>query len=94
MVLSSLADAHQNFGIDAWPKEIMTAGEQLQITPNIRNTFLHHPESRLYNYYGPTEAHGVTTLTLSTNAADWPNLPTIGYPIWNNQIYLLVASLS
>src|SRR5690606_32954898 len=34
-------------------KEIITAGEQLKITPQIREFFKKLPQCRLYNQYGP-----------------------------------------
>ncbi len=70
-------------------QEVMTAGEQLKITPQIAAFFSALPQCLLFNQYGPTECHVVTQLTLSGNPASWPSLPTIGYPI--DQVSVLVA---
>lgn len=74
-------------------KEITTAGEQLKITNNIRAFFNKIPGAVLYNHYGPSESHVVTSLTLSGNADLWPNLPTIGQAITNARVYLLNENL-
>jgi amino acid adenylation domain-containing protein len=69
--------------------DVITAGEQLRVTPEISAFFAHMQGCRLHNHYGPTETHVVTALTLSGDPADWPALPSIGRPIANTQIYLL-----
>ncbi len=69
--------------------EIMTAGEQLKITPQIRTFFNGLNGCKLYNQYGPTECHVVTELRLEGNPDHWPALPTIGKPIDNTAIYIL-----
>lgn len=74
-------------------QEVMTAGEQLKITPQIVKFFSRIPGAVLYNQYGPTEAHVVTELKLSGNPEVWPNLPTIGKEIYNTKIYILDEQL-
>src|SRR6266508_1854626 len=59
-------------------EHLITAGERLIITPAIRALFAAMPHCRLDNHYGPTEAHLVTSLTLSGDAATWPDVPSIG----------------
>jgi amino acid adenylation domain-containing protein len=70
-------------------KEVITAGEQLRITPEIKHLFKRLNGCRLHNHYGPTETHVVTALTLAEDPAEWPDLPSIGRPIANARIYLL-----
>ena len=70
-------------------QEVMTAGEQLKITPQLVNLFGSIQGCKLFNQYGPTEAHVVTQLVLEGNAANWPALPTIGKPISNTAIYII-----
>jgi amino acid adenylation domain-containing protein len=94
VVLSSLAETRNAFNIAAWPKDIFTAGEQLQITPEIRSAFLSHPESRLHNFYGPTEAHVVSNYSMPADPKDWIEFPPIGIPIDNTQLYILDSSLN
>lgn len=74
-------------------KEVMTAGEQLKITPQVENFFRGIPGCVLYNQYGPTECHVVTQLKLSGNPSRWPGLPNIGKPIANTDIYITDESL-
>ncbi len=70
-------------------REIITAGEQLQITDALRRFFKKQPSATLINQYGPSESHVVTAYTLVGSSNDWVTLPPIGKPIDNTQIYLL-----
>ncbi|WP_371876471.1 non-ribosomal peptide synthetase [Pseudoduganella chitinolytica] len=72
-------------------QDLITAGEQLRITPSIRQLFRHAPQARLHNHYGPTESHVVTAHVLASPADEWEDLPPIGAPIANSRIYLLDA---
>ncbi len=74
-------------------REVVTAGEQLQVTPEIRTFFAQMPGCRLYNHYGPTESHVVTSHELSGPVEEWPGLPPIGRPIANARIYLVDSRL-
>ena len=69
--------------------EVIVAGEQLRITDSIRKFFQRSPRCRLVNHYGPTESHVVTSFELPEEASSWTDLPPIGRPIANSQIYLL-----
>lgn len=85
-------------------RELITAGEQLQMTPALRQ-WLADSGMGLHNHYGPTESHVVTAHSLPalvaadsnvdgpSTCADWPALPPIGAPIANTRIYLLDAAL-
>ncbi|PHM72994.1 non-ribosomal peptide synthetase [Xenorhabdus sp. KJ12.1] len=68
---------------------IITAGEQLRITPTIQRFLQRAGHCRLHNHYGPTESHVVTSYTLDKEIEHWPVLPPIGRPIANDQIYIL-----
>ena len=70
-------------------REIITAGEQLKITPQISQLCDRLKDCTLHNHYGPSETHVVIAHTLSGAADDWPRLPPIGRPIANTQIYVL-----
>lgn len=74
-------------------KEITTAGEQLKITPAIRNFFSKLNNAFLYNHYGPSETHVVSSLTLAGDPAVWPNLPSIGQAIDNCALLILDEKL-
>ena len=50
-------------------KDIVTTGEQLLITPPIRELFNRLPDCTLHNHYGPSETHVVTALTLGADPA-------------------------
>ncbi|MEH2337088.1 amino acid adenylation domain-containing protein [Nostoc sp.] len=70
-------------------REIITAGEQLQITPAISQWLSKLGNCILHNHYGPSESHVVTTFTLTNSVDTWPLLPPIGKPIANTQIHIL-----
>jgi len=89
--LTEAADAEKYF--PACLKEVMTAGEQLKITPQIVRFFSALPGSVLYNQYGPTETHVVTQLILDGDASKWPPLPSIGIPIDETEILILDEEL-
>lgn len=72
-------------------KEVMTAGEQLKVTPQLRTFFQRLSPCVLYNQYGPTECHVVTQLALSGDSLQWPDLPGIGTPIDHIEIFILDA---
>ena len=90
VALQALAEAAVSAG--RFPtdlREIMTAGEQLKITPQLAQFFGALPDCTLANQYGPTECHVVSELRLVGPPASWPALPTIGQPIANTTIYIL-----
>ncbi|WP_162141563.1 amino acid adenylation domain-containing protein [Lunatimonas lonarensis] len=75
-------------------REVMTAGEQLQVTPQVVAFFQQLDGALLFNQYGPTETHVVTELRLEGDPANWPALPGIGKPIDNTTIILLDEQLN
>jgi amino acid adenylation domain-containing protein len=84
--LAEMADAQGR--VPTTLHEVQTAGEALRITPALRRWFsaLGVP---LYNHYGPSETHVVTSLMLAGDPAEWPLLPSIGVPVANTQCYVL-----
>jgi amino acid adenylation domain-containing protein len=70
-------------------REIITAGEQLKVTPDIGKFFEKLDGCTLQNQYGPTESHVVTAFTLTGPPGEWPTLPPIGRPISNTSVFVL-----
>jgi acyl-coenzyme A synthetase/AMP-(fatty) acid ligase/acyl carrier protein len=70
-------------------REIITAGEQLHITPPISALFSRLSDCKLRNQYGPSETHVVSAFTPAGSPSDWSPLPSIGQPIANCKIYIL-----
>src|SRR5215217_4230891 len=70
-------------------RELMVGGEQLQITSDIVKLFARLKDCTLYNHYGPSETHVVTSFTLPPDSKTWPVLPPLGRPIANTEMYLL-----
>jgi amino acid adenylation domain-containing protein/thioester reductase-like protein len=94
VALRQLAEVSQLEGtVPSSLKEVITAGEQLRITPAIVHWFTQMPQCTLHNHYGPSETHVVTAFTLIGSPQEWSVLPSIGRPITNTQIYLLDAQL-
>jgi len=89
VALQQLAEAAERGGTEAPSlREVVTAGDQLQITPQIARLF-RTDLRRLQNQYGPSETHVATAHTLTGPTEKWPPLPPIGRPIANTRIYLL-----
>ncbi|WP_208859776.1 non-ribosomal peptide synthetase, partial [Xanthomonas prunicola] len=72
-------------------RQVLTAGEQLRITPAIRAFFAARPACRLHNYYGPTETHVASAHRLPADTAQWPLLPPIGTALPRTPLYVLDA---
>ncbi|AVT99226.1 non-ribosomal peptide synthetase [Xanthomonas oryzae] len=72
-------------------KQVLTAGEQLRITPAIRAFFAARPACRLHNYYGPTETHVASVHPLPLATDQWPLLPPIGAALPRTPLYVLDA---
>nr|WP_083858705.1 non-ribosomal peptide synthetase [Paenibacillus sp. OSY-SE] len=66
---------------------IITAGEQLVVTPQIQ-ACLQRLRISLHNHYGPSETHVVTAYTMEPDDIA-VGLPPIGAPIANTAIYIL-----
>ena len=73
-------------------KDVIVAGEQLQVTPVIKQMFNVLGDARLHNQYGPSETHVVTAFTLSGDPEQWMALPPIGTPVANTRVYVLDAN--
>lgn len=63
-------------------REIITAGDQLQINDSVRDFFI-KTGAQLQNQYGMTECSIVTAKTLAGDPKDWPSRPSIGKAIPN-----------
>jgi non-ribosomal peptide synthetase component F len=74
-------------------RELMVGGEQLQITDAIVKLFARLKDCTLYNHYGPSETHVVTSFTLPRDPKAWPVFPQLGRPITNTEMYLLDSHL-
>ncbi|MBV9788895.1 MAG: amino acid adenylation domain-containing protein, partial [Chloroflexi bacterium] len=89
VALQHLAEQAEGAAGLAHLREIVTAGEQLQITPALARWLANQPACTLHNHYGPTESHVVTAWTLAGSPDTWPALPPIGTPVANSAIWLL-----
>ncbi|ARU62801.1 hypothetical protein CBW65_18855 [Tumebacillus avium] len=89
ILLTQLAEVGESGGpLPQHLREIITAGEQLQMTAHIVS-WLRKLGCPLHNQYGPSEAHVVTYITLTGDPGTWPALPPVGKPLGNTQIYVL-----
>src|SRR5690606_5879141 len=68
-------------------KHIITSGEQL-IIPKELKKHLKENNITLHNQYGPSETHVVSMYTINPHSII-PEIPPIGKPINNTQIYIL-----
>lgn len=72
-------------------REFMVGGEQLQISRPMARLFSQLQDCQLYNHYGPTETHIVTSFLLQGDPELWPALPPLGRPVINTELYVLDA---
>ncbi|MFD4475667.1 non-ribosomal peptide synthetase [Streptomyces sp. NPDC058471] len=82
VALQSLAHTAQDVGRHPDTlREVVCGGEQLYITPAVRQFFGALPGVALHNQYGPSETHNVTAVRLSGDPASWPERAPIGRSI-------------
>ena len=90
--LAEAATKEKRFPVNL--KELITGGELLKITPNIREFFSSIQNSTLVNVYGPTETTiWVTELKLTGNPDKWASIPTIGETIAQSSIHFIDEKL-
>ena len=90
VALHQLAEAAGTLGITPRALRVMiTCGEQLRVTPEIRALCAELPEAVLENQYGPTETHVVTAYTMTGDPAAFPALPPIGRAIDGAEVHVL-----
>jgi amino acid adenylation domain-containing protein len=94
VALQQLALAARPGGIPASLREVMSAGEQLYVTPQVAALLSALPGAALHNHYGPTETHAATWLPLEGDPAAWPERPTVGRPLDRARIFLLDRDLT
>jgi amino acid adenylation domain-containing protein len=67
-----------------WPaslRVLISSGEQLRVTPEIRRLCARMPDVLLENQYGPTETHVASSYPMTGSPDDFPMLPPIGTAI-------------
>ncbi|MFD2420911.1 amino acid adenylation domain-containing protein [Amycolatopsis pigmentata] len=81
VALQQLAETVDSLGLRPRAlRVIISSGEQLRVTGEIRKLCAGLPGTVLENQYGPTETHLITTFTMTGDPAAFPALPPIGPP--------------
>ncbi|MGK5628543.1 amino acid adenylation domain-containing protein [Streptomyces sp. URMC 123] len=94
VALQQLAEAADALGIAPRALRVLiSSGEQLRVTDEIRRFLAALPGALLENQYGPTESHVVTSFTMTGDPAAFPALPPIGRPIDGAEALVLDARL-
>lgn len=62
-------------------REVVSTGEQLVISQQIRDFFTAHPHTLLWNMYGPSETHVASAHPLPPKVDRWPDAAPIGRPL-------------
>jgi amino acid adenylation domain-containing protein len=95
IVLQQLAEDYTAArDLDCRLREVITTGEQMQVTPPVVELFRRLKGCALHNHYGPSESHVVTAYTLAGEPGGWEKYPSIGRPVANTAIRLLDAHLN
>ncbi|KAA2254631.1 amino acid adenylation domain-containing protein [Solihabitans fulvus] len=74
-------------------RTIVTGGEQLLMAPDLVRWLAQLPGCALRNGYGPSETSVATTHWLRGDPTTWPELPPIGRPITDADVYVLDDSM-
>ncbi|WP_166800472.1 AMP-binding protein, partial [Pseudomonas aeruginosa] len=94
VALQRLAEASNTLGVRPGSlRVVVSSGEQLRITEDVRAFCAAMPGLLLENQYGPTETHQVTYHSLSGDPAHYPDLPPIGRPLDGVEVQVLDAAL-
>ncbi|MGD3108655.1 amino acid adenylation domain-containing protein [Streptomyces sp. YGL11-2] len=90
VALQQLAEAAGSLGIVPRALRVLvSSGEQLRVTQEIRGLCAALPGAVLENQYGPTETHVATAFTMTGDPATFPTLPPIGRPIDGAEAHVL-----
>ncbi|WP_067686605.1 hybrid non-ribosomal peptide synthetase/type I polyketide synthase [Nocardia jejuensis] len=93
--LQALAEAAQAGGrYPAGLTTVVSSGEQLRITPEIRRLWATNPGLVVENQYGPTETHVALAFPMTAGAETAPQLPPIGAAIDGVGVHLLDQRLA
>ncbi len=71
-------------------REVYVTGERLVVTDDLRAMFRRLRRARLFNVYGPSEAHLCTGERLPADPDTWPTLPSIGRVVCGVDVRVLV----
>ncbi|MFF5173342.1 amino acid adenylation domain-containing protein [Micromonospora sp. NPDC000089] len=88
-VLTHLALAARRGPVPHALRDVVAAGEQLQVTPLVAEFLAALPEAALHNHYGPTETHLSNFHILRGDPADWPAVAPVGPAITNAVLRVL-----
>ncbi|MFF4426424.1 amino acid adenylation domain-containing protein [Streptomyces sp. NPDC001549] len=94
VAIQQLAEAAGTLGIIPRALRVLiSCGEQLRVTQEIRALCAKLPGAVLDNHYGPTETHVVTAYTMTGDPAAFPALPPIGRAIDGAEVHVLDEQL-
>ncbi|GLX34125.1 non-ribosomal peptide synthetase [Streptomyces roseochromogenus] len=94
VALQQLAETAQTLGITPRALRVLvSSGEQLRVTREIRALCAALPGAVLENQYGPTETHVATAFTMTGDPAAFPTLPPIGRPVDGAEAHVLDARM-
>lgn len=69
--------------------QIISSGEKLVVTSNIKNLFANMLHCKLINLYGASEIQVISIYQMQGHPSLWPDVPPIGQQIKHVSIYLL-----
>ena len=70
-------------------RELITTGDRLTITPEIRLMCERLPGAYFDDHFGSTEVNVVTAPRLTAPSREWPDRPPVGTPIVDARVYVL-----
>ncbi|MFE1319017.1 amino acid adenylation domain-containing protein [Kitasatospora phosalacinea] len=90
VALQGIAEASELLGVRPRALRVLiSSGEQLRVTEELRRFCAARPGTLLENQYGPTETNIASARLLDGDPARWPALPSIGTAIDGAEIHVL-----
>ncbi|PCH93848.1 MAG: hypothetical protein COB85_06340, partial [Bacteroidetes bacterium] len=75
-------------------KHIMTGGERLRLSGPLKKLLNKNSDITLYNFYGPSESHVMTSYPMNRKLGNLLPYPFIGKPISSIQVYILDENIA
>jgi amino acid adenylation domain-containing protein len=92
-VLCALVNSERGLRRAAALRHIISAGEPLRLTHQLRELLEQRPELTLHNHYGPSETHMLASHSMNATRGTLTDLAPVGRPIWNMEAYILDESM-
>lgn len=74
-------------------RQLSQAGDRFSLDAPLRRLVRRHPDLRVHNHYGPSEAHVITGYSFPADESAWPESAPVGRPVANTRLYVVDSDL-